>query len=96
MNDLHKRINTIIEAFASNSLKEKKVATALNGFMGMEITHLTKQKMNSIHKHMGMINSIISSYPIIKTKDDYKFMTEIDLDKILKNIQQLCLKLLID
>ena len=45
---------------------------------------------------MAIINSITSHYPTIKTYDDYKIISDADLDELLKNVQQLCLKLLID
>ena len=96
MNDLQIRINTFIQSLASNETKASKVVESLQAFSGMEITNFNKQKTNSIYKYLTTLNSIMARYPIIKTNDDYQFMSDADLDKILKTIQQLCLQLLVD
>jgi hypothetical protein len=96
MNDLQIRINTFIQSLASNETKASKVVTSLQAFSGMDITHFNKQKTNSVYKYLSTINTITARYPIIKTNDDYQFMSDTDLDSILKCMQQLCLKLLID
>ncbi len=96
MNDLQTRINTFIQSLASNETKAGKVVASLQAFSGMEITNFNKKKTNSVYKYLVTINSIVARYPIIKTNDDYQCMSDADLDKILKSIQQLCLKLLID
>jgi len=96
MNDIQARINIITQSFASNETKAKKVSVSLQAFSGMDITHFNKQKTNSIYKYLGAVNRIIKNYPIVQVPDDYQYIPDSDLDKILKNIQQLCLKLLID
>jgi hypothetical protein len=96
MNDIQIRINTFIQTLTNNETKASKVITSLQAFSGMDITHFNKKKTNSVYKYLATINSIVARYPIIKTNDDYQFMSDADLDKILKTIQQLCLKLLID
>ena len=96
MNELQIKINSITQILSSESSKLNKVVMSLQGFSGLDITHFSNKKMKSMHKHMATINSITSHYPNIKTYDDFKIIPDTDLDEILKNVQQLCLKLLID
>ena len=95
MNELNQKINLVIQALASEQIKPTKIVAACKNFSGLDMTNFSKKKKNFVHQHFGEINSITSQYNI-KTEDDYKIIAEPDLDKILKNIQQLCLKLLID
>ena len=94
MNELHLKINLVTQALSSDQAKPNKVVSALKNFSGLDMTNFSKKMMNTIHQHFGEINSITSQYKI-KTEDDYKIITDNDLNKILKNIQQLCLKLLL-
>ncbi len=96
MNDYQQRINLVTQKLASESSKIDKVVTSLQVFSGMDITHFSRKKTESVYKHIATMNSIISRYPVIKTYEDYALISDIDLNKILKSIQQLCLKLLID
>ncbi len=97
MNDLQTRINTITQILASEPLKAHKVIASLQAFSGMDITHFSNQQKKSVYKYMATINDITSRYsPVIKSNDDYKIMSDADLNIILKNVQQLCIKLLID
>jgi hypothetical protein len=94
MNDLQKRINTITQILADDLPKHNKVTEAMQAFSGLDITHFNNQQEKNIYKHMSTINAITAGYATIKTSDDYKIMSEIHLNEILKNVQQLCLKLL--
>ena len=96
MNELQIKINSITQILSGESSKLNKVVMSLQGFSGLDITHFNSKKMKSLHKYMGTINSITSHYPAITTYDDFKIIPDTDLDEILKNVQQLCLKLLID
>ncbi len=95
MTDLQTRINSIIQIFANDLPKPDKVVTSLKAFSGLDIAHFNSHQTKSINKYLGKINNILSLYPI-KTYDDYKIMSDSDLNKILKNIQELCLNLLVD
>lgn len=96
MNELQIRINSIIQIFASDLSKADKVVAACKVLSGMDITHFTNQKKQMIYKHITASNNIMSRYSSIKNYDDYKIMSDADLNKLLKSVQQLCLKLLID
>ena len=96
MNELQIKINSITHILASESLKPNKVVMSLQTFSGLDITHFNDQKKKAIYKHMAAINNITSHYPTITTHDNYKIISDTDLNEILKNVQQLCLKLIID
>lgn len=96
MNELQTRINSIIQILASELSKANKVTSALQAFSGLDITHFSSQKTKSVYKHITTVNSVAARYPIIKSYEDYEIITDKDLNKILKSIQQLCLKLLLD
>lgn len=96
MNELHTRINSIIQILAGESSKANKAVASLQAFSGLDITDFSNQKKESVYKYMIAVDSIIARYPIIKIYDDYEMITDKDLNKILKNVQQLCLKLIID
>lgn len=95
MNELALKINLVTQSLASTQTKPNKVVAALKSFSGLDMTNFNKKKMNSIHQHFGEINCITAQYKIA-TDDDYQIISDIHLDKILKTIQQLCLKLIID
>lgn len=96
MNELQIKINSITQILSSDSSKLNKVVMSLQGFSGLDITNFSSKKKKSLYKYMAIINSITSHYPTIKTYDDYKIISDADLGELLKNVQQLCLKLLID
>jgi hypothetical protein len=96
MNDLQTRINNITQLLSGESSKQNKVVMSLQSFSGLDITHFNNQQMKNIHKYMSAINEITSQYSSIRTYDDYSIISDPHINKILKNIQQLCLKLLID
>lgn len=97
MNDLQTRINAITQILASEPSKANKVIASLQAFSGMDITHFNSQQKKSVYRYMATINDVTSRYsPSIKTNDDYKIMSDADLNIVLKNVQQLCIKLLID
>jgi hypothetical protein len=96
MSELNTRINAIIQILADTSSKANKVVASLQAFSGMDITHFSEQKKRTLYSHMTTINNITSRYSEIKTYEDYKIISNSDLSKILKSIQQLCFKLLID
>lgn len=96
MSELKTRINAIIQILTDTSSKSNKVVAALRAFSEIDITHFDEQKTRSIYRDMTTINNITSRYPEIKTDEDYKIISDSDLNKILKNIRQLCFKLLID
>lgn len=96
MNDLQVRINSIIQILASDLSKADKVVAASQTLSGMDITHLSNQKTQCVYKYITTSNKIMACYPTIKSYDGYKIISDSDLNKFLKNIQQLCLKLLID
>jgi flagellar biosynthesis/type III secretory pathway chaperone len=93
MNELQNRINSVIQILASDLPKTDKVVAASQAFSGMDITHLSKQKTQSVYQYIMTSNKIMARYPTIKSHDDYKIMSHTDLNKLLKNVQQLCLKL---
>ena len=96
MNELQVRINSITQTLASNLPKADKAVATSQALSGMDITNLSNQKKQCIYKYMTTSNKIIARYPTIKSNDDYKIISDADLNKLLKNIQQLCLKLLAD
>jgi len=96
MTEIEMRINTITHILATEPSKIGKMAKSLQALHGLDFTHLNNKKKNSIYKHMTDYNKIMEKYPTIKTQDDYHLISDIDLSKILKSIQQLCIKLLID
>jgi hypothetical protein len=95
MTDLQTRINSILQIFANNSSKVDKVVSALKAFSGLDITHFTAHQKESINKYLSKINKITSHY-LVKTYDDYKIISNPDLDKILNSVQELCFNLLVD
>ncbi len=96
MNELQIRINNVTQILASDLSKVNKVVASLEAFSGLDITHFDDKKTKYVYKHIATMNAITGRYPFIKTYDDYNLISEADLNKILKDIQQLCLKLLID
>jgi hypothetical protein len=96
MNELQTRINSITQILASDLPKSKKAIASLQAFSGLDITHFNHKKKESVYKYLSTLNAVVARYPTIKTYDDYNIMTDVDLNKILKSIQQICLKLLID
>lgn len=93
MNELQERINRVTQVLAEDLPKHSKATTAMQTFSGLDITHFNNHQKNCIYKYMTAMNEITAHYPTIKTNDDYKIISETHLNKILKNIQQLCLKL---
>lgn len=96
MIDLQARVNSIIQILTSDLSKADKVVAASQAFSGMDITHLSSQKKQCVYKYIISSNKIMAFYPTIKSNDDYKIISDTDLNKFLKNIQRLCLKLLVD
>jgi hypothetical protein len=94
MNEIQIRINFIIQLLAGDLSKSDKVIETSQAFSGMDITHFTEEKQQSVYKYIITTNKIMAKYPTIKSYDDYKIITDIDLNKLLKSVQQLCLKLL--
>jgi len=88
------RINLITQLLASELALPEKVTACLKAFSGMEITHVEEKKKKSLYHFLNTSNEITAHYPFIKTDEDYSLIPEADLNKILKNIQRLCLKLL--
>ena len=96
MNELQSRVNKITNILSGEWPKPAKVLSSLQTLSGMDITNLNQKKVNAIHKHLFLINKITSSYPAIVTENNYNSVSDKHLNEMLKNIQQLCLKLLID
>jgi hypothetical protein len=96
MNGLQIRINKITEILSSESSKQDKALLSLQAFSGMELTHFSQKKMKYFYKYISAINEITSYYPKIVIDNDYRSLSDRHLNEILKNVQQLCLKLLID
>jgi len=96
MNDLQIRINKITQILVSESSKQDKALLSLQAFSGLEITHFSQKRMKHFYKYMFAINAITSYYPRIIVDNNYNSLSDAHLNEILKNVQQLCLKLLID
>lgn len=96
MNEIQSRINSVTHILASNASKADKVVGISKALSGLDITGLSNQKTECVYKHIITCNQIISRYPAIKNYDDYKIISDVDLNKFLKSTQQLCLKLLLD
>ena len=96
MNDLQIRINKITHVLSSELPQPEKALLSLQALSGLEITHFNQKKMKAFCKHLSTINEITSYYPAIIVDSNYDSLSEAHLNEMLKNIQQLCLKLLID
>jgi len=96
MNEIQIRINSIIRVLASDLSTADKYKEIAPSFSGMDITHFTEKQKQHVYKYMTTANKIMARYPTIRTGDDYKIITDSDLNKLLKNVQQFCLKLLND
>ncbi|OGT22899.1 MAG: hypothetical protein A3C55_06830 [Gammaproteobacteria bacterium RIFCSPHIGHO2_02_FULL_42_13] len=96
MNGIQQRVNTITRLLGADLPLPKKVTESLKAFSGTDITHVPAHHKKSIYHFLHTVNTITARYPFIKTDEDYSLISEADLNKILKNIQRLCLKLLVD
>lgn len=96
VNEIQIRINSVIKVLASDLLKVDKFKEVSTSFSGMDITHFTDKQKQHVYKYIITANKIMARYPTIETHDDYNIITDADLNKLLKNVQQFCLKLLND
>lgn len=96
MNELQSRINSVIQILTSDISKADKIVAAFRTLSGTDITHLSSQKTQYVYRHIIASNKIMARYPTIKNYDDYAIISDADLNKLLKSIKQLCLKLLND
>lgn len=96
MNEIQTRINSVIKILASDLSKVDKAIATSQAFSGMDITHFTSKQQQSVYKYITTSNKIMARYPTVRSHDDYKFLTDADLNKLLKSVQQFCLKLLYD
>lgn len=96
VNEIQIRINSIIRILSSDLSKVDKFREVSPSFSGMDITHFTDKQKQNVYKYIMTANKIMARYSTIKTYDDYKIITDADLNKLLKNVQQFCLKLLND
>jgi iron uptake system EfeUOB component EfeO/EfeM len=94
MNELQAKIDSVIQILASDLSKANKLIAALQTLSGTDITHLSSQKKQCIYRQMNTSNKIIARYPTIKDYDDYAIISDADLNKLLKSVEQLCFKLL--
>jgi len=96
MNDLQIRITKVTQVLSSDALKQDKPMLAMQALSGMDVTHFSQKKMKVFYKHLSAINEILSYYPAVIVDNNYNSLSDAHLNEMLKNIQQLCLKLLID
>jgi uncharacterized Fe-S cluster-containing MiaB family protein len=87
MNEIMLKIMTILD---EKIPKKDKVIKCFNATSGLEISALSSDQKNSIYKQISASNRILKQYPI-KTYDDYALISDNHLNKLLKNIKQVCL-----
>jgi len=73
-----------------NIPKKDKVIKCFSVISGIDISSLRSDQENNINKQLIAINRILKQYPI-KTFDDYALISDNHLNKLLKNIKQVCL-----
>jgi hypothetical protein len=87
INDLMVKIAITLEKRIS---KKDIVIKCFNEISGLEISALSADQQSGINKKILAINGILKQYPI-KTYDDYSLISDYHLNKLLKNIKQICL-----
>lgn len=86
-NDLLLKYVAILDEKLSKKDTIMKLLTITSGF---DITALSAERENAINTQLLAINRVLGHYPI-KTWDDYALLSESHLNKLLKNLKQLCL-----
>ena len=95
MNELKSRIDDVDKILNSNIAKYEKIVQACNRLTGLDITNMSESKKNRFYEHLNEMNSIMSHYKlIIKTWDDYQFISDKHLEKMLTSLRRLCRTLL--
>ncbi len=87
INELMVKIAITLEETIS---KKDKVIKCFNTISGLEISALRSGQQSSIKKQILLINGVLQQYPI-KTHEDYSLISDYHLNKLLKNIKQICL-----
>ena len=87
MSDLSLKYIAILDEKLSKKETIMKLLTITSGF---DITELSAEKKNVISARLLAMNRVLGQYPI-KTWDDYALLSEKHLNKLLKNLKQLCL-----
>lgn len=95
MNETLKKIAAVAILLDKRLYKKDKVVMCLHELSGMDITALNKVHKDKLFKHLISINSILSQYPI-NTDDDYGLVSDKDLDRLLKKVEQICTTLCSD
>ena len=89
MNETLKKIAAVAILLDKHLYKKDKVVKCLHELSGMDITALSQVYKDRLCKHLISINGILGQYPI-NTDDDYKLVSDKDLDRLLKKIKQIC------
>ena len=87
MNELVPKLTAILKEMAS---KKEAVIKCFSTMSGLEISALSSDQKRRITEQFLAINEILKKYPI-KTHDDYSLISDNHLNKLLKNIKQICL-----
>lgn len=80
--ELQTRIAEIEKILKENAPKKDKIIKSYEALSGLNLTSLDLATQNKLKQNLVAGNKVLSQYPIL-TFDDYKLISEIDMDRLL-------------